>query len=697
MIPADDVWLDRNNAYLGAELARLRRRLKALVPQAPGEPPRASAFSLAARLRLQRLRRRLSAEVPLLAPPDHSAEPPDESGAAEPDGAHAPPALIRLGNQLGLSQFERGILFLCVAAELDTGIGAAFAMAQGDRNRSYPTFALAMALFEDPAWEVLSPEAPLRHWRLIDIHQQGATPLTQAPLRADERIVNYVKGLNHLDDRLAALLTPIEPVSPESLPPSQRELTARLARRADEGEARLALHGGDRATKRRIAAAVADILDKHPFRLAAEAIPAGAELELAARLWARDRRLLQLVLLIDAHDVEPAAAGDNPASRVRAFADFGGGILFVDTVDGLPGLAPDLIVDVARPTPAEQRMAWAAALGPAAPAEVPAMLASQFDLGQPDIEAIAAEARDEGDGETLAERLWGAGLARTRPLLSRLAQRIDAKARWDDIVLPDPETELLHRIVDQVRTRHRVYDDWGFREQMNRGLGISALFAGDSGTGKTMAAEVIANALRLDLYRIDLSAVVSKYIGETEKNLRQLFDSAEAGGAILFFDEADALFGKRSEVRDSHDRYANIEINYLLQRMEAFGGLSILATNMKSALDKAFVRRLRFILNFPYPGAAERERIWRRAFPPDVPLALRDADFDHLAGFELSGGNIHSIALNAAFLAARSEPREVTMTLVLEAARMEFRKLDRPINERDFTALHAVAGTGGGA
>jgi SpoVK/Ycf46/Vps4 family AAA+-type ATPase len=321
------------------------------------------------------------------------------------------------------------------------------------------------------------------------------------------------------------------------------------------------------------------------------------------------------------------------------------------------------------------------------------MLASQFDLGQSEIEAIAAEARDEPGEEGLGARAWKASLARTRPAISRLAQRIDPKARWDDLVLPESETALLHRIVEQVGARACVYDDWGYRAAMNRGLGISALFAGDSGTGKTMAAEVIANALALDLYRIDLSAVVSKYIGETEKNLRQVFDAAEAGGAILFFDEADSLFGKRGEVKDSHDRYANIEINYLLQRMEAFGGLAILATNRKSDLDNAFVRRLRFIVDFPYPAAAERRRIWERAFAPGVPL--RGVDFDHLASFDLSGGNIHSIALNAAFLGALAQPREVTMPLLLEAVRMEFRKLGRPVNEGEFRRIQAVAGTGG--
>ena len=216
-------------------------------------------------------------------------------------------------------------------------------------------------------------------------------------------------------------------------------------------------------------------------------------------------------------------------------------------------------------------------------------------------------------------------------------------------MLPAEQTTLLHQIAQQVEQRHTVYEDWGFAAKMNRGLGISALFAGDSGTGKTMAAEVIANDLQLNLYRIDLSAVVNKYIGETEKNLRRLFDAAEDGGAILFFDEADALFGKRSEVKDSHDRYANIEINYLLQRMEAYRGLAILATNMKGALDPAFMRRLRFIVNFPFPGASERKLMWQKVFPRRALKDTADLDYDRLARFTVTGGNIHSIALNAAF------------------------------------------------
>lgn len=268
-------------------------------------------------------------------------------------------------------------------------------------------------------------------------------------------------------------------------------------------------------------------------------------------------------------------------------------------------------------------------------------------------------------------------------LMEQLAQRIDVKADWDQLVLPKEQNILLHQITDQVTQRNRVYDDWGFRKKINRGLGINALFSGDSGTGKTMAAEVIASALELDLYRIDLSSVVSKYIGETESNLRKLFDAAEDSGAILFFDEADALFGKRSEVKDSHDRYANIEINYLLQRMESFGGLAILATNSKKSLDKAIKRRLGFIVDFPFPGPEQRKEIWCKVFPPNTPVD-EGLDYERLAKLNLTGGSIFNIALNAAFLAAQ-EDGLVTMPLVLNSVRTEFRKLERSVKESSKT------------
>jgi SpoVK/Ycf46/Vps4 family AAA+-type ATPase len=238
----------------------------------------------------------------------------------------------------------------------------------------------------------------------------------------------------------------------------------------------------------------------------------------------------------------------------------------------------------------------------------------------------------------------------------------------------------LRQIGAQVKHRLTVYQKWGFANKGARGLGISALFAGESGTGKTMAAEVLANDLHLDLYRIDLSAVVSKYIGETEKNLGRVFDAAEDGGAILLFDEADALFGKRGEVRDSHDRYANIEVSYLLQRMEAYRGLAILTTNMKSGLDRAFQRRLRFVVQFPFPDQQEREAIWRAIFPPAMPID--GIDCAKLAKLSEAGGNIRNIALNAAFLAAE-DGAAIAMSHLLQAAHGEAAKGDRAISDAE--------------
>jgi SpoVK/Ycf46/Vps4 family AAA+-type ATPase len=264
--------------------------------------------------------------------------------------------------------------------------------------------------------------------------------------------------------------------------------------------------------------------------------------------------------------------------------------------------------------------------------------------------------------------------------LGGLAQRIEPAAGWDDLILPAAQNATLRQIASQVRHRLTVHEHWGFAAKGSRGLGITVLFAGESGTGKTMAAEVLARELQMDLVRIDLAAVVSKYIGETEKNLARVFDAAEDSGTILLFDEADALFGKRSEVKDSHDRFANIEVSYLLQRMEAYRGLAILTTNQRSALDPAFQRRLRFVVTFPFPDVEQREAIWRGVFPADAPL--RDIDAGKLARLQMAGGHIRNIALTGAFLAAESgEP--IDMEKLLLAAHCEAGKRDRPLADAE--------------
>jgi SpoVK/Ycf46/Vps4 family AAA+-type ATPase len=345
------------------------------------------------------------------------------------------------------------------------------------------------------------------------------------------------------------------------------------------------------------------------------------------------------------------------------------------------------VLQIDRPTTAEQRELWRAALGGAEARADVERLVSQFDLSAAAIGAASADAiaqatapPDPQTPPSLDELLWEACRAQARPRLERLAQRIEPSAGWEDLVLPDAQRKVLTAIMLHVRRRSTVYDAWGFARAGRRGLGISVLFEGRSGTGKTMAAEALAAEAQLDLYRIDLSQVVSKYIGETEKNLSRIFDAAEAGGAVLLFDEADAIFGKRSEVRDSHDRYANVEISYLLQRMEAYRGLAILTTNMKSALDTAFLRRIRFVIHFPSPGPAQRAEIWRKIFPPRAPL--ENVDFEKLARLNVAGGEIRNIALHAAFLAADAgEP--VKMSHLLGAARSECAKLERPLTEAE--------------
>ena len=343
-------------------------------------------------------------------------------------------------------------------------------------------------------------------------------------------------------------------------------------------------------------------------------------------------------------------------------------------------------LDVNRGSTGEQRDLWASAMGPVAgplDGHLDA-LAAQFHLDAESIQNIGASVLAEEavpSAEPLETRLWDACRARAQPRMDSLAQRIEPVATWDDLVLPAPALDRLREITVHVRHRARVYGDWGFALRGARGLGISALFAGGSGTGKTLAAEVIAHELRLDLYRIDLSQVVSKYIGETEKNLRRVFDAAEEGGAILLFDEADALFGKRSEVKDSHDRHANIEVSYLLQRMECYRGLAVLTTNRRNDLDSAFLRRIRFVITFPFPDAPQRAEIWRRIFPVETPLG--GLDYDRLARLNIPGGNIRNIALHAAFHAAETGG-PVQMEHIRCAAEVEFTKLERSWSDEYF-------------
>jgi AAA+ superfamily predicted ATPase len=517
--------------------------------------------------------------------------------------------------------------------------------------------------------------------------------LTEARLSIDERILHYLAGISHLDERLAAIVRPVEPVQADGIAPSHAALAARIA--ATWSAAPFNRHApvvqlcGDSTNCRPIAAAVARTLGLHAAVIAADLVPNSAnELEILLRLLERETRLTGIgIFLLEPEDTNAPCPTAEPRSHaVARLAELLDGFVLLCERErrGIP-LRPSVAVDVSHPLLDEQREAWRMALGIAngnanTAAEAINTICAQFNLPLTSIRSIAAEAfavaNAQLDAEKAVSPLWELCRVRLRARLDGLAQRIQSANTWDDLILQNGETRVLQAIAAQLRQRVTVYQRWGFAAKSSRGLGITALFAGPSGTGKTMAAEVLANELCLDLYRIDLSSVVSKFIGETEKNLRRVFDAAEESGAILLFDEADALFGKRSEVKDSHDRYANIEVSYLLQRMEAYRGLAILTTNMKSALDPAFLRRIRFIVQFPFPDEAERAAIWQRVFPASAPTD--DLDWVRLAKLRVAGGNIRNIALNAAFLAADArEP--VRMTHLMAAASSEYAKMERPL------------------
>ena len=603
-----------------------------------------------------------------------------------------PPALETLCAAFNLSPFEREVLVLCAGMELDSTIAPLCASAQGDPLRAYPTFGLALAALSEPHWSALTPAAPLRHWRLIEVGTGSG--FTSCPLRVEESVLNYLTGTPHRDERLAGIMDPVPTVN--DLVPSHRVLAERIAATWAGIKGRtvfplIQLCGDGMEDGRKVVSAACRSVGLNLVEISPQAIPTHpSELEALRRLWEREAALHSSALLVNCKDADPVDA-IRSAAIVRLL-EYTRGVIVVAGRERLPTLQrPTISFDVREPSSGERRAIWQQVLGGKAVSlngNIDGVI-SQFSLNEAAIRNACAEAlshRGAGNGQEphlsddFASALWDICRAQARPRLDDLAQRIEPFATWDDLVLPESQRQVLRTICTHVRQRATVYDRWGFTTKSARGLGISALFAGASGTGKTMAAEVLANELRLDLYRIDLSQVVSKYIGETEKNLRRVFRAAEGGAAILLFDEADALFGKRSEVKDSHDRYANIEISYLLQRMESYRGLAILTTNMKEAIDPAFMRRIRFVVQFPFPDAAQRAEIWRRIFPTDTPT--EELNVTKLARLNATGSTIRNVALSAAFLAANAK-EPVRMSHLLRAARAEYGKLERPLSEAE--------------
>ena len=632
-------WTDANQQLLVAEFARLRQRL--------GDADETEIRDADAAL--------------------------EAANAALP----APAAIDLLADCCGLSPFEREVVLLCAGVEMDAQLAAQCERITGDVRLHGATFGLALAVLEAPHWSALAPVGPLRRWRLLEVDDSAG--LARGRLRIDERILHYLAGLNYLDSRLHSLLREAMPAT--VMADAHRAVCDlacnALALTSGSDTHVIWLSGDDASGQADVAAEVAATLGLRLHVLRASDVPGShAETDALATLWEREARLLGSALLVSGGlDALPAAA-------VRLI-DRLQGLVFVSANQPQVMERPMLRVTVDKPSPQEQKRLWQQVLGADAERVDGALdgIAGQFKLSARAIEnegkLLAPVLAASDNPETV---MWSACRTIGRANLDELGQRIQSTAGWDDLVLPEAQKAVLRQIGAHVRHRLQVYMDWGFADKDARGLGLSALFAGESGTGKTMAAEVLARELQLDLYRIDLSAVVSKYIGETEKNLRRVFDAAEDSGAMLLFDEADALFGKRSEVKDSHDRYANIEVSYLLQRMESYRGLAILTTNQKTALDVAFQRRLRFVVQFPFPDQAQREAIWRSAFPARTPVNAIDTG--KLARLNVTGGSIRNIALNAAFRAA-DQGKAVSMSHLLHAAQHEASKGEHCLSDAE--------------
>jgi hypothetical protein len=705
--PANQEWLAANDRYLQLSLQHLRLLLSGralwLRSQWRHDPRQEAASQVISDAHLEWLRRgedaaaahafaTTNAEARVVA--DEVAGVEAELNTLLAQMGRRAPALEVLAHFFHLSPLARDVLLLCLAPELDPTFGPLMAYVQDDMARTYPTIHLAFALTGGDAArrvelaEALSEAGALRRDRLIymnDATQSG--PASLRPLTVDERIVAYVRGVNQPDQRLAPALAE---VCGGNLTAGQQEIVDRLVARLSEkrsggGRAPLInLVGPPDSGQEEMACALAGPLGLSLLRLDLTRLTGETKPLHFLPLLEREGILLQMGFFVQLPpysqegDLSPLLIG--LAQRRRLF-------LIVASADPLPERNA-IAVRIAPPAPVARLELWRRGLD----ADVERMngalpaLVEQFAFGSQTIQRVIGQARaaSQLNGEALtAAALWAASREAAGGALGELAQRITPFFTWRDLVVTPDVLAQLREIADQVMRRYQVYEEWGYGPNLTRGRGVTALFSGPSGVGKTMAAEVLAHHLDLALYRIDLASVVNKYIGETEKNIRRVFDAAERSGAILFFDEADALFGKRTEVRDSHDRFANIEIDYLLQRMESYHGLAILATNRRSSLDRAFLRRLRFVVEFPFPDADARRRIWQKVFPPAAPLD--GIDYERLARLEIPGGNIRNIAINAAFLAA-ADGGQIAMQHILAAAQREYAKMEKLVSETEFGA-----------
>jgi hypothetical protein len=674
---------DAGTRYLLDRLGSVEERVRRAVDERRQGDPEADDPFRGLYLTEDTVRRLLDHRT--AAPEPVPALPSAEAAADQAEQRGEPVRLRGLARAFWLTPLDVEILLIAAIPDLDPRFETLYGYLNDDVTRRRPTAGLALRLCGLPAADAaararLAATAPLRAGGLLLMDEQDR-PYLNRPLRVPDRVTGHLLGDDTPDPRLADLLRPV-PASPVGDPvPLARAFAAGCCLaylREEQGGAGAALAAG---------ALAGAALDLDLTALAADPAPTAA-----IRDAVREARLVGAGLVAGPVDV---LAREHPdlLRQLTAAAVPGTPVVVVGRCpwDANWSAAPPLLLPAPRVEPAARAALWTAAYGSVPDLDVDLLLAPYL-LSPDQVTRAARSAAQQStvDGGALtADHVRRGARAQNAAGLDRLARRIEPSVGWPDLVLPPDALAQLRELAARARHRDRVLGEWNMRPGGGRGRGVAALFAGDSGTGKTMSAEVVAADLGLDLYTVDLASVVDKYVGETEKNLERIFTEAAGVNGVLLFDEADAIFGKRSEVRDAHDRYANIESAYLLQRMESFDGLAILATNLRANLDDAFTRRLDLVIDFPMPDPDHRRALWDRCLPPTLPRT-DDLDLDFCAhAFDLAGGNIRSIAVTAAYFAAESG-RPLAMPGLIRAIQREYQKLGRLTLDSEFGPYHPL-------
>ncbi len=610
-----------------------------------------------------------------------------------------------------LTPFEIDALLICLAPELDLRYEKLYSYLQNDVTRKRPTVDLVMRLLcysleeKFEARKYFSPTASLIRNHLLSFTGDDLLPLLSRSLKIDERIISFLLGASGIDQRIRNFTALIEPgrsfddiISSDDYKNRSMEFIKLLSNMKNLP---MFLFQGPYGTgKKMTAEVICRELGKPLLVVDSKGLKGSESLEIL-KLILREAMLQGSSLYFEGLDaLLEKDSGASVPDLIQYMDGFPDMIFLSGEIPYEPRGIHDhcfIRLDFPLPSFSLRKQLWTSFLnGNTTDADIDALSVKfKFSGGQIKDAIFTAQnaARAKGKDGLSIDDLYKGCRAQSGSTISALARKMQPHYSWEDIVLPKDTKNQLKEVAGHIKYRGVVYSDWGFDRKLSIGKGLNVLFSGPSGTGKTMAAEIIAKYVELDIYKIDLSNVVSKYIGETEKNLSKIFKEAETSNAIIFFDEADALFGKRSEVKDAHDRYANIETGYLLQKMEEYDGVVILATNLSKNIDDAFLRRMQIVIEFPFPDEIQRKLIWTGIFPKESPLA-GDIDYKFLSEkIKLAGGNIKNMALAAAFYAAENSG-EIDMHHIMHAARREYQKVGKPFLKSDFEQYYGLIDMG---